>query len=75
MSRASCRPRGRRSAACPTAAEASRFDGTGSRHAPLLLHKSIQGVMEATMMKGGLLWLIGIPIPIILILFFLGYLH
>ena len=33
------------------------------------------GAMEATMMKGGLLWLIGIPIPIILILFFLGYLH
>lgn len=31
--------------------------------------------MEATMMKGGLLWLIGIPIPIILILFFLSYLH
>jgi hypothetical protein len=27
------------------------------------------------MMKGGLLWLIGIPLPIILILFFLGYLH
>lgn len=49
--------------------------GTGSRQAPLLLHKSIYGVMEAPMMKGGLLWLIGIPIPIILILFFLGYLH
>lgn len=27
-----------------------------------------------TMMKGGLLWLVGIPIPIILILFFMGYL-
>ena len=26
-------------------------------------------------MKGGLLWLIGIPLPIILILFFLGYLQ
>jgi hypothetical protein len=26
------------------------------------------------MMKGGLLWLIGIPLPIILILFFMGYL-
>ncbi len=49
--------------------------GTRSCQAPLLLHKSIYGVMEATMMKGGLLWLIGIPIPIILILFFLGYLH
>jgi hypothetical protein len=27
-----------------------------------------------TMLRGGLLWMIGIPIPIILILFFLGYL-
>jgi hypothetical protein len=27
------------------------------------------------MMRGGLLWLLGIPLPIILILFFLGYLH
>jgi len=26
------------------------------------------------MLKGGLLWLIGIPLPIILILWFLGYL-
>jgi len=25
--------------------------------------------------RGLLLWLIGIPLPIILILFFLGYLH
>lgn len=31
--------------------------------------------MGATIMfKGGLLWLIGIPIPIILILWFTGYL-
>jgi len=29
---------------------------------------------EIEMFKGGLLWLIGIPLPIILILFFLGYL-
>ncbi|WP_153245871.1 hypothetical protein [Microvirga brassicacearum] len=29
---------------------------------------------ETAMLKGGLLWLIGIPIPIILILFFMGYL-
>jgi hypothetical protein len=28
-----------------------------------------------TMLRGGLLWLLGIPLPIILILFFLGYLH
>lgn len=27
-----------------------------------------------TMLKGGLLWLIGIPIPIIIILWLLGYL-
>jgi hypothetical protein len=27
-----------------------------------------------TMLKGGLLWLIGIPLPIILILFFMGWL-
>jgi hypothetical protein len=29
---------------------------------------------EATMLKGGLLWLIGIPLPIILIIWFMGYL-
>jgi hypothetical protein len=29
---------------------------------------------ETAMFKGGLLWLIGIPLPIILILFFMGYL-
>jgi len=26
------------------------------------------------MLKGGLLWLIGIPLPIILVIWFLGYL-
>jgi hypothetical protein len=31
--------------------------------------------MEAVMLKGGLLWLIGIPLPIILALWLLGYLH
>ncbi len=30
--------------------------------------------METVMLRGGLLWMIGIPLPIILILFFLGYL-
>jgi hypothetical protein len=30
--------------------------------------------VESAMLKGGLLWLIGIPIPIILILWFLGFL-
>jgi hypothetical protein len=29
---------------------------------------------ETDMFKGGLLWLIGIPLPIILILFFMGWL-
>jgi hypothetical protein len=31
-------------------------------------------IWRFAMLKGGLLWLIGIPLPIILILFFLGYL-
>jgi hypothetical protein len=30
---------------------------------------------ETDMLKGGLLWLIGIPLPIILILFLIGWLH
>jgi hypothetical protein len=30
--------------------------------------------VEGSMLRGGLLWLIGIPIPIILILWFLGFL-
>jgi hypothetical protein len=29
---------------------------------------------DKLMLKGGLLWLIGIPLPIILILFFMGWL-
>jgi hypothetical protein len=37
-----------------------------------LFHHEQNGRLE--MFKGGLLWLIGIPLPIILILFFLGYL-
>jgi hypothetical protein len=44
-----------------TASGAVRYTDTNDRRRP--------------MMKGGLLWLIGIPLPIILILFFLGYLH
>jgi len=27
------------------------------------------------MLKGGLLWLIGIPLPIIIVLWLLGFLH
>jgi hypothetical protein len=31
--------------------------------------------LEIVMLRGGLLWLIGIPLPIIIILWLLGYLH
>jgi len=31
--------------------------------------------LEIDMLRGGLLWLIGIPLPIILILFLFGYLN
>jgi hypothetical protein len=30
---------------------------------------------SSSMLKGGLLWLIGIPLPVILVLYFMGYLH
>lgn len=30
---------------------------------------------DAVMMKGGLLWLLGIPLPIILLLFMFGAFH
>jgi hypothetical protein len=33
-----------------------------------------RNIRETDMLKGGLLWLIGIPLPIILILFFMGWL-
>ncbi|QGY02056.1 hypothetical protein MMSR116_09320 [Methylobacterium mesophilicum SR1.6/6] len=31
--------------------------------------------MEASMLRGGLLWLLGIPLPIILLLWFFGVFH
>jgi hypothetical protein len=31
--------------------------------------------LEVHMLRGGLLWLIGIPLPIILLLFFFGFLN
>lgn len=34
-----------------------------------------QQLKEEIMLRGGLLWLLGIPIPIIIILWLLGYLH
>lgn len=46
-------------------------EGTKSRNSALHLHEQY---MEANMLRGGLLWLIGIPLPIILILFLMGYL-
>ena len=35
---------------------------------------SVERERETTMLKGGLLWLVGIPLPIILVLWLLGYL-
>jgi hypothetical protein len=32
-------------------------------------------ILEIVMLRGGLLWLIGIPLPVILVLWLLGYLH
>ena len=31
--------------------------------------------METQMGRGLLLWIVGIPLPVILVLYFLGYLH
>jgi len=45
----------------------------GTHYSPGRCHHTIW-TMEATMLKGGLLWLIGIPLPIILILYFMGWL-
>ena len=33
-----------------------------------------QELVEAKVLKGGLLWLVGIPLPIILVLWLMGYL-
>ena len=41
---------------------------------PAVLVVNPRRQQEWAMLKGGLLWLIGIPLPIILILFFMGYL-
>jgi len=37
-------------------------------------NRSGKKVLEAKMFKGGLLWLVGIPLPIVLILWLMGYL-
>jgi len=36
---------------------------------------SHNNILEIGMLRGELLWLIGIPLPVILILWLLGYLH
>jgi hypothetical protein len=44
----------------------------GTRNSPVrYFHTKL---WETDMLKGGLLWLIGIPLPIILLLFFFGWL-
>ena len=44
-----------------------------------IVYRSIFGtishIREARMMRGGLLWLLGIPLPIILLLWFFGVFH
>jgi len=37
--------------------------------------RSLLQAKEDIMLRGALLWLIGIPIPVIIILWLLGYLH
>ena len=36
---------------------------------------AIVDIEEARMLRGGLLWLLGIPLPIILLLWFFGVFH
>jgi hypothetical protein len=36
---------------------------------------AIVDIAEANMLRGGLLWLLGIPLPIILLLWFFGVFH
>lgn len=43
------------------------------RHGELFPH--LRNGRNNPMLKGGMLWLIGIPLPIIIILYFMGYLH
>jgi len=40
----------------------------------ILLQASVQLFREKVMGRGLILWLIGIPLPVILVLYFLGYL-
>jgi hypothetical protein len=54
-----------------TLARSIAIIGTSIKRSSLIGHERTGG---SNMLRGGLLWLIGIPLPIILILFFLGYL-
>jgi hypothetical protein len=54
----------------PTPVQSSSFTGTRNSSVRCFHTKR----WETDMLKGGLLWLIGIPLPIILILFFMGWL-
>jgi hypothetical protein len=47
----------------------------GNGHALVLRHRLETPLRETTMGRGVLLWLIGIPLPIILIVWLLGGLH
>lgn len=49
--------------------------GNGTKAYPDELFPHLQNQRNSSMFKGGLLWLIGIPLPIILVLYFMGYLH
>jgi len=46
----------------------------GNQAAALALAQTT-ATQEIVMLRGALLWLIGLPLPIILILWLLGYLH
>jgi hypothetical protein len=61
-----------RASGVPSAAK-RKLGRDGNRPAAASLFRRQR--LEVHMLRGGLLWLLGIPLPIILILFFLGYLH
>ena len=48
-----------------------RGSGTLRGRQPLSLHQN----QEVKMARGGLLWLLGVPIPILLLMWVLGWLH
>jgi hypothetical protein len=59
-----------------TRAPAGRFGGRSAwGNRPQALPLFTRQRLEVHMLRGGLLWLIGIPLPIILLLFFFGFLN